>query len=75
MAVRIIKGEYESCLYCSTTMQAFGPVHSGDNFDLEDFLQWLPQDARKYTDAELNNKYWEWYRLQEEKEFDAEIDL
>jgi len=60
MAVKVLTDEdgYQ-CLYCTTSMMAFGRVHEGE-FDLNDFLEFLPQDARLYTESELNAKYYEW---------------
>jgi hypothetical protein len=56
MGVRIIYGEDYTALYCSTTMTAFGPVI--ENVETaEEFLEWLPRDARQYSDAELSHKY------------------
>jgi len=60
MAVRIIEGtDGYKVLYCSTTMQAFGPVFYDDD-DVEDFLEWLPQDARLYNQGDLDFKVYEW---------------
>lgn len=61
-------------LYCSTSMTAFGPVHGNDEFDLQDFVEWLPMDARKYGQVELDKLYWQWHQekgreiIQEENE-------
>jgi len=60
MAVRIIDGtDGYKVLYCSTTMTAFGPIFYEED-DVEDFLEWLPQDARLYTQGELDFKVYEW---------------
>lgn len=62
MAVRILTSEDgEQVLYCSTTMQAFGPVHENIEYDLEDFLEWLPKDARTYGQDELTDLYHSWF--------------
>jgi len=47
------------CLYCSTTMWAFGNImYSLD--EAEAFLEYLgKEDARSFTDKELENKYYE----------------
>jgi hypothetical protein len=67
MAVNYIENEnMEKALYCSTTMQAFGPILYEDD-DVDDFLEWLPIDARKYTDGELNNKYYEWRKERDDE--------
>ncbi len=50
------------CLYCTTTMWAFGSIFYEDD-DVEDFLEWLPKDARLYTDSELETKIYEWRGL------------
>lgn len=49
------------CLYDSVTMTAFGCVHSNLEFDLEDFTEWLPKDARSYEQKELADLYWKWH--------------
>tara|TARA_R110000772_G_scaffold15512_1_gene44964 strand:- start:3446 stop:3649 length:204 start_codon:yes stop_codon:yes gene_type:complete len=61
MGVHILTDQTDNhkALYCSTTMQAFGPIFYEDD-DVEDFLEWLTLDARTLTDSELNNKYYEW---------------
>lgn len=58
-----------AALYCSTTDWAFGPVFYEDEEvtaadQAEVFNDWLPQDARRYTDSELSAKYGEWLRLE-----------
>ena len=60
-------------LYCSTTMHAFGPIFYEDD-DVEEFLQWLPNDARNYTDNDLNGKYYDWKREREDAEVQLEKD-
>ena len=59
--------DMEKALYCSTTMQAFGPIFY-ENDDVDDFLEWLPIDARRYDQKELNDKYYEWIKEKEEDE-------
>lgn len=66
MSVQISRGADEQILYCSTTMSAFGPVHTSEEFDLEDFLEYLPLDARTYSDAELAHEYYAWLAKMEE---------
>jgi hypothetical protein len=76
MSVKIITNEVDGyqVMYCSTTMQAFGPVLSDNDLDLEDFLVWLKdnygKDARSYDQDALNSKYYEWLKV--EKEIAAE---
>lgn len=63
MSVRILKAETgEQVIYDSVTMTAFGVVHENQDYDLEDFLEWLSEDARKYTQVELNDLYYEWLK-------------
>lgn len=71
MAVRILTGEdgYQ-VMYCSTTMTAFGFVNCDSDNDLHDFLEWLPKDARLYSNSELSYKYYEWLEyLEKENDF------
>ena len=57
----------QSCLYCSTTEWAFGPIfHTGE--DAEDFLKWLGTDPRHLTDGELEDKVAEWRQDTEDNE-------
>jgi hypothetical protein len=55
-------------------MQAFGPVLENEDLEMENFLEWLPQDARKYDQRELDAKFYEWLDHEkesiEEKRFD-----
>lgn len=49
----------QSCLYCSTTEWAFGPIfHDGE--DAQEFLKWLGEDPRHLTDRQLEDKVAEW---------------
>lgn len=64
MGVRILSDGENAAIYCSVTDVAFGPVFYGsdehDAFErAEAFLDYLPLDARKYTDSELQTKYCE----------------
>ena len=67
MGVRILedKDDGYKCLYCSTTMVAFGNIFYSYE-DVEEFLEWLKVDARKFTDKELENKIYEWRKEREE---------
>ena len=66
MGVKILRDkDGTSALYCSTSMVAFGPVHMDDDLDLIEFLEFLPKDARSYSQDDLLDKYWEWFNLQE----------
>lgn len=61
MGVKILTADSgEQVLFDSTTMQAFGTVHEQDEFDLQDFLEWLPKDARQYSQQELDSLYYKW---------------
>ena len=56
MGISIIEDRDNSykALYCTTTMQAFGPIfYEEDNVEL--FLKWSPEDPRTYSDAELED--------------------
>ncbi len=74
MSVQISRGDDEQILYCSTTMQAFGPVHTREDCDLEDFLEWLGEDPRHLSDTDLSNKYWDWIRFVEQEYDDWMMD-
>ena len=52
MSVQIVEDKYNKVLICSTTMRAFGDVFSADE-DVEAFLEWLPKDARVYSQRYL----------------------
>jgi len=76
MGVHILEDQTDNhkALYCSTTMQAFGPIFYEDD-DVSDFLEWLPLDARTYTDGDLNNKYYDWKRELEDEVVQVEKDI
>lgn len=78
MGVRIIRDLEQgySCMYCSTTMLAFGSIFYEDE-EPDEFLEWLePQDPRSLTDKELSEKIHEWRNLKEKEEKQiAEIPL
>lgn len=62
MGVRILvdKDDENAVIYCSTTDTAFGPViYDRDSaYEKADrFLRWLREDARHFTDGELQSKY------------------
>jgi hypothetical protein len=61
MGIRILKDEKQgySCLYCSTTMWAFGGIFY-DEENPEDFLQWLVIDPRSLSDSDLETKISDW---------------
>ncbi len=62
MGVHILTDNEEgvSCLYCSTSGWAFGPVFYSDE-DPQEFLDWLgDEDPRRFKDQELENKVYEW---------------
>lgn len=61
MGVRILHDkEYDyCCLYCSTTMKVFGGIMYSYE-EAEEFLEYIgKQDARSFTEKELENKYYE----------------
>jgi len=61
MAVRILTDPVKKyqCMYCSTTMWAFGGIFYADE-DINDFLEWLVIDPRAMPDDELENKISQW---------------
>lgn len=60
MGVRVLEGiDGYKCLYCSTTMWAFGPIFYEED-DVDDFLEWYPGDPRLADDKVLENRVWEW---------------
>lgn len=67
MSCRIISDENGAVFYCSTTMKAFGLVME-DEGEAEDFMMWLIKDPRKFTDQELENKYYEFRELRKTKD-------
>ena len=72
MSVRILYSADDdyATLYCSTSMWSFGPIFCGDaQKQAEAFLRWLCDDARSYSESELENKVTEflghWERMHE----------
>lgn len=68
MGVRIMEGKEVwdgACLYCSTSMWAFGPIFE-DAIAAQEFLDWLVDDARKFSDKQLKDKYHDWLEEREE---------
>lgn len=51
----------KSCLFCSTSDWAFGPVMNSAE-EAEAFLQFLPGDPRTYKDADLESKYYDFVK-------------
>ena len=76
MAVKILTDTDKGyqCLYCSTTMQVFGPIfYLDDNEDAQDFLDWLaPISALSLTPAELDQKRYDWLQQRESEETQTE---
>jgi hypothetical protein len=68
MGVRILEDKEQGykCLYCSTTMWAFGGLFYEDE-NIEEFLEWLPKDARIYKDNELEAKISDWRNIKNDK--------
>lgn len=70
MGVRIIRDKEQgySCMYCSTTMWAFGGVFYKDE-EPDDFLTWLEathhKDPRELKDSDLENRIHEWRKTLE----------
>ena len=61
MGIDIIENEENGykAMYCNTTMWAFGGVFYEDE-EPQEFLDWLPQDARRYEDNELESLMSKW---------------
>lgn len=72
MSVRIITDGDNSVIYDSVTMTAFGPVFGRDE-DPDEFLEWLPQDARSYNGQELWSLVGDWREQRDNEAFDREI--
>ena len=64
MGVRILHNKEDDycCFYCSVVMKPFGQIMYSYE-EAEEFLEWLPQDPRKYTDKELESKYYDFRRV------------
>ena len=56
--ITLMTTDYQA-LACDTAMVAFGPLFSLDE-DVDAFLEWLPQDPRRYSQTELCNMATEW---------------
>ena len=68
MGVHILENKDDGykCLYCSTSMWAFGCIFYEDE-DVEEFLEWLGNDPRRLSDKELENKVYDWRILTKEE--------
>lgn len=53
------KEQGQKCMYCNTTMWAFGGIFNEDE-DVEAFMEWLPNDPRGYSDKELEDEIHDW---------------
>ena len=59
MGISILKDKDDShaVMYCNTTDWCFGPVHASEHYcaatELGLFIDGLPQDAREYSDSQL----------------------
>ena len=69
--VKILEDEEQNAkvLYCSSTMMPIGCIMQYTD-NIEDFLEWLPQDARLYTKGELIDLYYKWRQEVENGEHD-----
>ena len=67
MGVHILRDKHESCMYCSTSMFAFGPVFN-DGEEPDEFIDWLGEDPRGLSDKDLARKYAEWQVILEEEQ-------
>ena len=57
MGVEILhdKKQGHKCMYCNTTMWAFGGIFEEDE-DVVAFMEWLPDDPKTYSDKDLENE-------------------
>ena len=67
MGVRILQDtkNRQSCLYCSTSGWAFGPVF-GDEDEAAEFIQWYERhfgDPRKHSNKEIEVHHSAWLKL------------
>lgn len=64
MGLRILydPDEPAACLWDSVSDWAFGPVFEGESAftDAQAFIEWLPEDARKYEQNDLWELYGQW---------------
>ncbi len=71
MGIRILEGiesgdsNSMKCLYCSTTMWAFGGLFYEDE-NPQQFLEWLSGDPRILPDNIIESKMSEWRDVQEQ---------
>ena len=56
MGVRIIDGGDCAALYCSVSMQAFGPVFDSHEM-AQEFLDWLKRDPRRLSQDKLKDDF------------------
>lgn len=67
MGVRFIEGTYDgtkegaTVMIDSVTETAFGPIFDSWD-DAEEFVQWLPNDARRYEPGDLITQMGIWER-------------
>jgi len=77
MGVRILydKESDYACLYCSTSMWAFGGIFYGEE-EAEAFLKWYRGDPRLLRDHELESKIVDFrsFDWEAEKKMNEEID-
>ena len=51
-------------MYCNTTMWAFGGIfYEGE--DVDEFMEWLQDDPRRFNDKDLEAKISEWRTLKQ----------
>jgi hypothetical protein len=64
MGLRILRDRTDdmAAMYDSVTDWAFGPVFYGPAAAdrCQDFIDWLPNDARTYSEADLEHLYSDW---------------
>lgn len=70
MSVQILGNHEEACMFCTTSMWAFGPVFSGTYADERArwFLRWYQEtheDPRRAADSLMESRYADWLALME----------
>jgi hypothetical protein len=65
MGIRILEGSYDgesrgAAMVDSVTDTVFGPLFKSAAH-IDDFLEWLKTDARRFTDVELREQHDAWH--------------
>ena len=61
--------KWETFIYlCNTSDTALPNMFFGTVEDAEDFMKWCKLDVREYTRDELDQRFYEWKKEQEDEE-------